>query len=374
MLPDVFRDCQVQRLARFFLTVRETLREIAPHHRDNPRIVLLTPGRYNETYFEHAFLAKYLGYTLVEGNDLSVRGDRVFLKLLGGLQPVDVILRRLDDDFCDPLQLRRDSFLGAPGLVQAVRAGKVVVANPLGSGLVETPALLAFLPKLCRQLLGEPLKMPSVPSWWCGDPTARDHVLTNLRCLVIKPSFPTWGVEPVFGEKLSRDQLETLADRIRARPRDYVGQEQLALSTAPVLADGRLRPRRFVFRAFLAAARDSFVVMPGGLTRTAAGPDSLVVSMQQGGGSKDTWVLSVGPVSPFSLLPSPGGPMALSRAARDLPSRAADNLYWLGRYVERAEGYVRLPPGLLGPLPEKSGPPHVPELPPPLPPLTPPRI
>ena len=227
MLPNVFRECQVQRLARFFLTVRETLREIAPHHRDNPRVVLLTPGPYNETYFEHAFLAQYLGYTLVEGGDLTVRGDRVFLKLLGGLQPVDVILKRLDDDFCDPLQLRRDSFLGVPGLVQAVRAGNVAVANPLGSGLVETPALMAFLPKLCGELLGEPLKFPSVPSWWCGDPTAREHVLTNLRHLVIKPSFPSSGVEPVFGEKLSHDQLQSLADRIRARPRDYVGQEQL---------------------------------------------------------------------------------------------------------------------------------------------------
>ena len=363
MLPDVFPDCQVQRLARYFLTVRETLREIAPHHRDNPRVVLLTPGPYNETYFEHAFLAQYLGYTLVEGGDLTVRGDRVFLKLLGGLQPVDVILRRLDDDFCDPLQLRRDSFLGAPGLVQAVRAGNVAVANPLGSGLVETPALMAFLPKLCMQLLGEPLEMPSVPSWWCGDRTARDHVLAHLRRLVIKPTFPSSGFEPIFGEKLSRDQLQTLADRIRARPRDYVGQEQLALATAPVLADGRLRPRRFVFRAFLAAARDCFVVMPGGLTRTGAGPDSLVVSMQQGGGSKDTWFLSAGPVSPLSLLPSPGGPMELSRGGGDLPSRAADNLHWLGRYVERAEGCVRLLRGILVRLTEKSGLADVPELP-----------
>jgi uncharacterized circularly permuted ATP-grasp superfamily protein/uncharacterized alpha-E superfamily protein len=363
MLPDVFRDCQVQRLARFFLTVRETLREIAPHHRDNPRVVLLTPGPYNETYFEHAFLAKYLGYTLVEGGDLTVRGDRVFLKLLGGLQPVDVILRRLDDDFCDPLQLKRDSFLGAPGLVQAVRAGNVAVANPLGSGLVETPALMAFLPTLCQRLLGEPLKLPSVPSWWCGDATAREHVLANLRRLVIKPSFPSSGVEPIFGAKLSHEQLRTVTDRIRARPRDFVGQEQLELSTAPVLADGHLLPRRFVFRAFLAAAGDSFVVMPGGLTRTAAGPDSLVVSMQQGGGSKDTWVLSAGPVSSFSLLPPFGGPLALSRGGGDLPSRAADNLHWLGRYVERAEGCVRLLRGILVRLTEKSGLAEVPELP-----------
>src|SRR6266851_2236951 len=168
-LPETFRDCQVHRLASFFRAQRDTLMALAPQPHDQPRVVLLTPGPYNETYFEHAYLARYLGLTLVEGGDLTVRDRRVFLKLLGGLQPVDVILRRQDDDYCDPLELRRDSFLGVPGLVQAVRAGNVAVANPLGSGLVETPALMAFLPKLCRQLLGEPLKMPSVPSWWCGD-------------------------------------------------------------------------------------------------------------------------------------------------------------------------------------------------------------
>jgi uncharacterized circularly permuted ATP-grasp superfamily protein/uncharacterized alpha-E superfamily protein len=363
MLPDVFRDCQVQRLAEFFLTLRETLCASAPRHRDNPRVVLLTPGPYNETYFEHAYLAQYLGYTLVEGGDLTVRGDRVYLKLLGGLQPVDVILRRLDDDYCDPLELRRDSFLGVPGLVQAVRAGNVAVANPLGSGLVETPALLAFLPALCRHLLGEPLRAPSVPTWWCGDPAARDHVLAHLGGLVIKPAFPSSRFDPVFGERLGREQLQALAERIRARPGNYVGQEQLPLSTIPVLADGCLQPRRFVFRTFLAATRDSFAVMPGGLTRVAATADTPVVSMQQGGGSKDTWVLSSGPVGSFSLLPSAAHPVALSRGGGDLPSRTADNLYWLGRYVERAEGYVRLLRGIVVRLTEKTGLAEVPELP-----------
>ncbi|HVS35114.1 MAG TPA: circularly permuted type 2 ATP-grasp protein [Gemmataceae bacterium] len=367
VLPDVFRDCQVERLAQFFHTLRETVRAIAPDHRDNPRIVLLTPGPYNETYFEHAFLAQYLGYALVEGGDLTVRGDRVYLKMLGGLQPVDVILRRMDDDYCDPLELRGDSFLGVPGLVQAARAGHVALANSLGSGLVETPALLAFLPALCRRLLGEELRMPSVPTWWCGDAKSRDHVLANLRRFVVKPTLPPsgaavasgggleWGGEPVFGERLSREELQELADRIRARPRDFVGQELLALSTTPVLADGRLQPRRFLFRSFLTATKDSFAAMPGGLTRTAAAGDPLVVSMQQGGGSKDAWVLSDGPVSHFSLLPSSARPVELSRAGGDLPSRTADNLFWLGRYVERAEGCVRLLRGILVRLTEKAG-------------------
>ncbi len=217
-----------KRLAQFFITLRQTLQANAPQHRDNPRIVLLTPGPYNETYFEHAYLAQYLGYSLVEGGDLTVRGDNVYLKLLGGLLPVDVILRRLDDDYCDPLVLRRDSFLGVPGLVQAVRAGRVAVANPFaGSGLIETPALMPFLPGLCQHLLGEPLRMPSVACWWCGEAKVRDHVLANLRRLVIKPAFPSSVFEPVFGGTLTGGQAEAAAGGIEfscCGRWDYVGQ------------------------------------------------------------------------------------------------------------------------------------------------------
>jgi uncharacterized circularly permuted ATP-grasp superfamily protein/uncharacterized alpha-E superfamily protein len=362
-LPDVFRDCQVQRLALFFRALRETLSALAPHNRDNPRIVLLTPGPYNETYFEHAYLARYLGYALVEGGDLTVRDQRLYLKLLGGLQPVDMVWRRLDDDYCDPLDLRGDSFLGVPGLVQSVRAGNLVVANALGSGLIETPALMPFLPSLCQHLLGEELRMPSVPTWWCGERRAMEHVLANLTKMVIKPTFPAALREPVFGEKLSREQRQALADAIRARPSDFVGQEQLALSTTPVLVGNHLQPRHLVLRSYLAASGESFVVMPGGLARVSATADTLAVSMQKGGGSKDTWVLSPGPVSTFSLLRPSEQLVELSRGGDDLPSRAADNLFWLGRYVERADGAVRLLRGILVRLTEKSGLVDVPELP-----------
>ncbi len=365
MLPDAFRDCRVQRIALFFRTLRDSLRAIAPHNRDNPRIVLLSPGPYNETYFEHAYLARYLGYTLVEGGDLTVRDCRVFLKLLGGLQPVDVILRRLDDDFCDPLELRGDSFLGVPGLVQAVRAGNVAVANALGCGLVETPALLGFLPSLCRRLLGEDLMLASTPTWWCGESGALQHVLANLDRMVIKPAF-TAGARftRIFGDKLSRDQRQELIEKIKAQPRRYVGQEQVNLSTAPTLISNRLEPRHYVVRAYLTATQDgSFAVMPGGLTRVTASAETMVVSMQQGGGSKDTWVLADGPVHEFSLLSATVQPVELSRAGNDLPSRAADNLFWLGRYAERAEGAVRLLRGILVRLTEKSGLAEVPELP-----------
>jgi uncharacterized circularly permuted ATP-grasp superfamily protein/uncharacterized alpha-E superfamily protein len=363
MLPDVFRDCQVQRLAPFFQAIRDSLQAIAPHNRDNPRVVLLTPGPYNETYFEHAFLAGYLGYTLVEGGDLLVRGNRVYLKLLGGLQPVDVILRRLDDDYCDPLELRGDSFLGVPGLLQVLRAGNVAMANALGSGLVETPGLLAYLPGISRELLGEDLKLGCATSWWCGEPIGLGHVLASLPKMVIKPTFSSRRFEPIFADRLSSKQLEELADRIRARPGDFVGQEQIALASTPVMMGNDLQSRFAGVRVFLTARGGGYAAMPGGLTRIASSADSKVVTMQRGGGSKDTWVLADEPVSQFSLLPSPHRPVRLSRAGGDLSSRHADNFYWLGRYVERAEGVVRLLRGILVRLTEKSGMADVPELP-----------
>jgi uncharacterized circularly permuted ATP-grasp superfamily protein/uncharacterized alpha-E superfamily protein len=363
VLPEAFRDCQVQRLALFFQSLRETLRSIAPHDRDNPRIVLLSPGPYNETYFEHAFLARYLGYTLVEGSDLTVRDNRVYLKLLGGLQPVDVILRRLDDTYCDPLELRRDSFLGVPGLVQAARAGNVALANPLGSGLVEAPALLAYLPGVCRYLLGEALLIPSVATWWCGEPRPCDYVIANLARMVIKPALDSRRAEPIFGEELSAPDLAALAEAIRARPDEYVGQEQLALSTTPVLELEGLCPRHFTLRVFLAASPESHVVMPGGLTRLAATAETLVVSLQKGGGSKDTWFVTDGPVSTFSLLPATVHPVALYRDGDDLPSRAADNLFWLGRSVDRLDAAVRLLRAILRRATEQSGAPDAPEIP-----------
>jgi uncharacterized circularly permuted ATP-grasp superfamily protein/uncharacterized alpha-E superfamily protein len=362
MLPDAFRDCRVQRLAPFFRAFRETLCSIAPYNRDNARIVLLTPGPYNETYFEHAYLSRYLGFTLVEGGDLTVRDNRAYLKVLGGLQPVDVILRRLDDDYCDPLELRPDSFLGVPGLVQAVHSGSVAVANALGTGLLETPGLLAFLPALCRSLLGEDLLLPSVATWWCGDPLICNYVLDNLSDLVLKPAYAGTRLEPVFGDELSAVERAALVSSIRARPHEFVAQERLTLSTAPAFVDGRLEMRHLVLRTYLAAHADSFLMMPGGLTRFSASNADMVVSMQRGGGSKDSWILSQGPVSTLSLLPPAGLPVRLSRGGKDLPSRVADNLYWLGRYAERAEGLTRLLRAVLVRLTETSGLADVPEL------------
>jgi uncharacterized alpha-E superfamily protein len=338
------------------------LTALAPAGSHHPQVVLLTPGPYNETYFEHAYLARYLGFPLVEGGDLTVRDRRVFIKTLEGLQPVDVILRRLDDSFCDPLELRADSFLGVAGLVEAARAGNVTIANALGTGVIETPAILAFLPSLCRHLLGEDLRLPSVATWWCGQPKELKYVLDHLGELVVKRAFPRDTREPVFGETLSKAEKASLAEEIQSRPYDFVGQEKIALSTAPVWLDHHPEPRSLVVRAYATATRESYSVMPGGLTRVANAPQSTVVSMQSGGGSKDTWVLSDEPVSAVTLLPASEGPVALERTPTDLPSRVADNLFWLGRYAERSEGLVRLLRSVASRLTDESGSADTPEL------------
>ena len=339
--PDLFREAGVERLASFFASFRETLLKLSGAR--SPRVVLLTPGPYNETYFEHSYLARYLGFTMVQGGDLTVRGSRVYLKSLEGLKPVDVVLRRVDSAFCDPLELRSDSYLGVAGLVEAVRAGNVVVANALGSGLIETSAFMPFLPGLSKRLLGEDLALPSVATWWCGQPEALRYVQDNLNFLVIKPAFPSLGLQPVFGGKLSAEDRSELLQKVNDRPQHFAGQELLDISSVPVWGEAGLTPRRVVLRVYLAAAGDSWIAMPGGLARVSPTRNTPVVSMQSGGGSKDTWVLSKKPVNNFTLLPSRDLPVPLKRGgSSDLPSRAADHLFWLGRYAERAEHLCRV--------------------------------
>jgi uncharacterized circularly permuted ATP-grasp superfamily protein/uncharacterized alpha-E superfamily protein len=342
--PDLFREFQVKRLASFFRSFRDTLLRLSPMKRDNPRVVLLTPGPFNETYFEHSYLARYLGFTLVQGGDLTVRDNRVFLKTLEGLKQVDVILRRVDDSFCDPIELRSDSFLGVAGLVEAVRSGTVTVANALGSGLIETSAFMPFFPGLSQQMLGEKLKLPTAATWWCGQPKALRYVLDNLDFLVVKPAFPSKGMEPVFGGRLGADERSRLISRINENPHEFAGQELLSLSTVPVWSEEHgLTPRRVVLRVYLAAVGNSWIVIPGGLARVSPSIDTPVVSMQRGGGSKDTWVLSAGPVDTFTLQRPRDVPVELSRGVvSDLPSRAADHFFWLGRYAERSEHLARM--------------------------------
>lgn len=341
-LPHLFGEAGVHRLSFFFRAMQNSIAELAPHQKANPNVVVLTPGPYNETYFEHAYLASYLGYTLVQGDDLTVLDGHVWLKSLDGLQPVDIILRRVDDIFCDPLELRQDSRLGVAGLLEAIRQGNVVVINPPGSSVLENPALIPFLPDIAKQLIGEDLRLPSVTTWWCGQPKHRDYVLTNLKKLVIKPIYRQPNTRPLFGTELSSTEVDTLRVQIKAQPHLYVGQEYIPFSTTPSLIEGKLEPRRAILRSFLFAEKEGYAVMPGGLTRCEGEAGELTVTIQGGGISKDTWILAPEPEPHISLWQhSKSGPL-ISEDSQGLSSRSAENLYWVGRYAERAEGHARL--------------------------------
>lgn len=341
MLPDIFRESQVERLAPFFVTYRDGLQSMAAVS-GAPRIVLLSPGPTSPTYFEDAYLARYLGFPLVEGGDLTVRDNCAFLKTLGGLSRVDVIFRRIRDEDCDPLELRAESSQGVPGLTHAARSGQVLLANALGCSLLESSAIIPFLPTLARFFLQQDLLLPSVPTWWCGDDAARSFTLKNLERLVIKPSFVRPETGPIYGGRLSRQERNDLRDRILQQPQDYVAQELMAGSTAPVWSGGQLKPAFVALRTFACASEGQYVVMPGGLARVSHSPEALGDSALGGQGSKDVWILSAGPVTPVTLLHPPGAPLRLVRSGNDLPSRVADHLYWLGRHAERTEGLARL--------------------------------
>ena len=278
---------------------------------------------------------------MVEGADLTVRERCVYLKTVSGLEQVDVILRRVDDDFCDPLDLRGDSLLGVSGLVEAVVAGNVTVANALGSGVIESAAVMPFRPGLARHLLGEELKLPSVATWWCGQEQALEWVLDNLESVVVKPAFRSLDMEPVFGAELQPEGRAKLRAQLRDRPHEYVAQEQVSLSTAPVWEDDGLNSRSVVLRTYVINTGESWVAIPGGLVRVAEA-NGTVVSMQRGGHSKDAWVLSDIPVDTFSMLRPRDQPLELRRVSRVVPSSVADNTFWLGRYVERAENQARI--------------------------------
>jgi uncharacterized circularly permuted ATP-grasp superfamily protein/uncharacterized alpha-E superfamily protein len=353
-LPEAFEDMGVERLGPFFQALRGGLAHAARTTAE-PRIALLTPGPWNETYFEHAFLARCLGFQLVEAGDLVASETGVAVRTVAGLERIDVLVRRIDADFADPLELNPTSRLGVPGLVEAVRAGRVVVTNALGSGLVEAPGLTGFLPGLSRRLLGEELMLPNVATWWCGEPAARETVLRELDRLTLAPAFGRTlpGIldsAGVLGSRLTRAERERFTLKLSRRGLDFVGREPLRLSTAPVWERGRLKPRPFAIRVFVARTPEGWRVMPGGLARFAEREDVRLLSMQRGGRSGDVWVLGASDDAPSAearLLPEPDK-VEIRRDNGILPSRAADNLFWFGRYLERAETTLRLLRGLDG--------------------------
>jgi uncharacterized circularly permuted ATP-grasp superfamily protein/uncharacterized alpha-E superfamily protein len=349
LFPEAFRELRVQRLASTYRRLLDTLDGMSPRdagERGSARIVLLTPGPYNETYFEHAYLARYLGIPLVEGGDLAVRDERVYLKTLHGLERVHAILRRLDDDFCDPLELRADSTLGVPGLLQAIRAGQVLVANALGSGFLESPAIHGFLPAIAEHLQGTRLLLPSLNTWWCGEAAAFEAVADALHDKVVKPTYAATPSRPGFdtqiGATLGEAARRALRERIAADPDAYTVQDYLPLPQAPTWSTGRLQPRAAMLRVYaISDGAGGWHALPGGMTRVA-GREQMIVSMQRGGSSQDIWVQTEGTVDEYSMLPEALRPEDIEGRRRVVSSRAAENLYWMGRYAERAEFSARL--------------------------------
>ena len=343
VLPDFFRECRILRLSDFFRTLRAEMAAASPHQADQPRIVLLSPGPRDEFYFEQAYLAAYLGYPLVQGDDLTVRDGHVWLKSLAGLQRVDVILRQIEDAETDPLELRQDSRCGVAGLLEAARRGNVAILNPPGSGVLDNPGLMAFLPGISRRLLGEELKLPSVATWWCGEPSARKYVLENLDRLILKNIHRSPRNAPVYGSLMTRAERSEWRERIRECPHRYVGQEQLRFSTSPALSENRFVPLHTVFRGFAVARREGeYEVMPGGIARSAGDRSSDVVSNRTGGMIRDAWVIASRPQKHVSLwLQTARLDRAFTRISV-LPSRAAENLFWVGRYAERTEALARV--------------------------------
>jgi uncharacterized circularly permuted ATP-grasp superfamily protein/uncharacterized alpha-E superfamily protein len=342
--PALYRDMNVERLAPFFQAFRFGLRSMG--QRSDPRICLLTPGPLNETYFEQAYLARYLGFLLVEGGDLTMRDGKVHVRTIAGLKRADVIWRRIDSDFADPLELNARSRLGVPGLVDALREGGVVLANALGSGVLEAPAMMSFMPKLCRKLLGEDLRLPNIATWWCGQQQERKSVIADIDELAIAGAFGNSVLrfrsnQPVIGAALTPDEKSRLVRAIGERGVDFVGQEVVNLSTTPVWNEGRLTPRPFVLRVYAARTPDGWRIMPGGFCRISDRADARAVSMGEGVQSADVWVLADKPVEMVTLLPT-DETVRIRRIMGTLPSRAADNLFWLGRYLERTEATLRL--------------------------------
>jgi uncharacterized circularly permuted ATP-grasp superfamily protein/uncharacterized alpha-E superfamily protein len=342
--PGIFSQLNVERLAGFFEAFRDSL--AGRTRSGSARVGLLTPGGMNETYFEHAYLARYLGFLLVEGGDLVVRDDTMHVRTIHGLRPLDVLWRRLDSSYADPLELRADSSIGVPGMLRAVRSGQLTVANALGSGVLESRAMLGFIPALARRILGREPKLPNIATWWCGQARERNRVLQSIDSLAIASAFDPGmpgllGAHAVAGAHMGPEQRTRVIEAINRRGVDFVGQELVRLSTMPVWLDGSLVPRPVIVRAFVARTRQGWRVMPGAFCRVSHDTDARVVSMQTGGRSADLWVLNDQQVGPTSLLPGDSD-AEVRRSVGTLPSRAADNIFWLGRYVERIEIMLRV--------------------------------
>jgi uncharacterized circularly permuted ATP-grasp superfamily protein/uncharacterized alpha-E superfamily protein len=343
-LSEIYGRMHVHRLAGFFRAFRDALNGIA--RSGDGRVGILTPGQHNDTYFEHAYIARYLGFMLLEGEDLVIDNGQVMVRTVSGLKPVSVLWRRMDASFVDPLELRFDSHIGTPGLTEAVRQGSISIVNALGSGILETRAFAAFMPNLCRALTGNDLELPTIATWWCGGEAERQHVIENFDTMMVGSAFATGlAIEDergtVIGGSLPAARHAEMLARLAADGGNFVGQEQVHLSTAPSYVGGKLEPRPMTLRVYAARTRDGWTIMPGGFARIGTSQDSTAIAMQRGGQAADVWVVSPKPVERDTLLPTEGEKL-VRISAGSLPSRAADNLIWLGRYAERCEATVRI--------------------------------
>lgn len=341
-IPSAFKQIPVERIASFFVYLQNSLRRRAPRNSENPRTVLLTHGPTHRYYFEDVYLARYLGYTLVEGADLAVRNDCVFLKTLSGLLPVDIILCRSAESGLDPLELGANAAFGVPGLLNAARTGNVAIANTPGCGIVGAPVFMAFFPQICEHLFGEPLQMPSIPTWWCGDPNSLTQVRDRFETLVIKPAFQKSGGEEIIVSDLAKADREGLLNRIQLQPWSFVAQEKIARSGVPVWHESGIRSGHVAVRAFMVEDESHFRLMPGGLIRIAPDTGPMQLSVSAGDGSKDMWVLAEGKVDKVTLLAPGDQPAELRRTSALFPSRVADNLFWLGRTIDRCDFLSRV--------------------------------
>jgi len=336
-VPNLFNNINVQQPFNYFKDFHQLLIDSATNSKENPTIVILTPGPHNETYFEHAYLSSFLGYPLVKGNDLIVRDNKVFIKTLKGLIRVDVILRRVDGAYTDPLELKGDSYLGVAGLLNAVRKQNVSILNPIGSGVLENPGLIPFMNSICKYFLKEDLILPQIASWWCGQEKERNFVLENIKNFVVKPIDRTNREHIYFCEVMTKKELVVLKSQILAKPYHFVAQEKISFSTAPNFHNNSLEPRKVVCRTFSVANKDSYSVMPGGLVRVASEKEELHVSNQRGGTSKDFWITnSEAQEQPYNKRFHWHHAASNSFSGIDnLPSNTAENLFWSGRYLAR---------------------------------------
>jgi uncharacterized circularly permuted ATP-grasp superfamily protein len=320
-LPDAFSNQRIRPVAGYPQRLLAALRKVAPGGGDDPTVVVLTPGVFNSAYFEHTLLARSMGVELVEGRDLECHRGKVFMRTTAGLQRVDVIYRRVDDDFIDPVHFRSDSMLGVPGLVNAVRTGGVALANAIGNGVADDKLVYTYVPELIRYYLHEKPILANVDTWRLEEPDARAEVLDRLAELVIKPVDGSGGKGIVIGPRASRAELDALRNRVTEDPRGWIAQPVVQLSTVPTLIEDRLRPRHVDLRPFAVNSGDSVWVLPGGLTRVALPEGELVVNSSQGGGSKDTWVLS----PPPHHVETPGARRAPFRVEMPVPSADHDH-------------------------------------------------